>query len=225
MPELAGAVGFSRVSDGRSDPRQPALCLLDHSLLVLSSSGTWAHPAGDVCPASSSPVHAALHLLTQAPSRGPVVRFPCSPFWEAWALTCPCSKVLGFTKCLVGPAELHHLLPPHILGVCPIPVPSALGPALERSPWEWLLGGNREEERKWESRAPSTRGSIPAPPRGWFQSTDTNRQIQTHTDRFRHTQKPTRPTGASLPLRRPPPTPRFPCLPVEAIPGLPSPSP
>lgn len=46
MPELAGAVGFSRVSDGRSDPRQPALCLLDHSLLVLSSSGTRAHPAG-----------------------------------------------------------------------------------------------------------------------------------------------------------------------------------
>lgn len=30
MPELAGAVGFSRVSDGHSDPRQPALCLLDH---------------------------------------------------------------------------------------------------------------------------------------------------------------------------------------------------
>lgn len=29
--------------------------------------------------------------------------------------------------------------------------------------------------------------------------THTNRQIQTHTDRFRHTQKPTRPTGASLP--------------------------
>lgn len=61
------------------------------------------------------------------------------------------------------------------------------GPALERSPWEWRLGGSREEERKWESRAPSTRGSIPAPLRGWFQSTDTNRQIQTHTDRFRHT--------------------------------------
>lgn len=98
------------------------------------------------------------------------------------------------------------------------------GPGLERSPWEWPLGGSREEERKWESRAPSTRGSILAPLRGWFQSTDTNRQIQTHTDRFRHTQKPTRPTGASLPLRHPPPNPRLPCLPEEAFLGLPSPS-
>lgn len=76
VPELAGAVGFSRVSDGRCDPRQPALCLLDHSLLVLSSSGTWAHPAGGVCPAFSSPGQAALHLLTQAPSRAQMTQFP-----------------------------------------------------------------------------------------------------------------------------------------------------
>lgn len=40
VPELAGAVGFSRVSDGRFDLLQPVLCLLDHSLLVLSSYGT-----------------------------------------------------------------------------------------------------------------------------------------------------------------------------------------
>lgn len=33
VPELAGAAGFSRVSDGHSDPRQPALCLLDHGSL------------------------------------------------------------------------------------------------------------------------------------------------------------------------------------------------
>lgn len=50
----------------------------------------------------------------------------------------------------------------------------------------------------------------PGSSRGRFQSTDANRQIPTHTDRFRHTQKPTRPTGASLPLGHPPPTPRRP---------------
>lgn len=61
MPELAGAVGFSRVSDGRSDPCQPAPCLLDHLPLVLSSAGTWAHP-----PAVSAlpPPHLAKLLFT-----------------------------------------------------------------------------------------------------------------------------------------------------------------
>lgn len=129
-------------------------------------------------------------------------------------LCLPCSKGLGLTQCLGGGGSAPPACSsPTFWGLPPALRPALPGPALERSPWEWLLGRNRAEERKWESRAPSTRGSIPAPLRGWFQSTDTNRQIQTHTGRFRHTQKPTRPTGASLPLRLPPPTPRFPASP------------
>lgn len=66
-------------------------------------------------------------------------------------------------------------------GLRPRPFLVFPGPALERSPWEWLLGGSGEEERKWESRAPSTRGSIPAPRGG-------GSRAQTQTDRFQHTQ-------------------------------------
>lgn len=63
---------------------------------------------------------------------------------------------------------------------------------LERRPWEWLLGGSRSV-----SRAPSTlEASRPLCGGG-------SRAEQTQTDRFRHTQKPTRPVGASLPRRHP----------------------
>lgn len=85
-------------------------------------------------------------------------------------------------------------------------------------------GGAEREERKWERKAPPPPEEASQPLRGWFQSTDTNRQIQTHTDRFRHTHRNPHAQRASS-LGHPPPTLRqLPCLLVEAILGLPLPS-
>lgn len=61
VPELAGAVGFSRVSDGHSDPRQPALCLLDHGS---RSSPALVHGYTPLAVSALPPPHLAKLLFT-----------------------------------------------------------------------------------------------------------------------------------------------------------------
>lgn len=167
VPEQAGAVGFSRVSDGRPDPRQPAGCLLGHSPMGLSGTGPGA---------------ADTRVATPSPGLGDPAR---TFVWEGQG----------------GPGRL-----------CPSSTGAASrgqrgAPAGVPSTWTARPGGLALAVAPTPQSAeePRTRRGASFPPvRGWLQRR--HRQIQTHTDRFRHTQKPTRPTGASLRPGHPPPT-------------------
>lgn len=108
---------------------------------------------------------------------------------RAQALVCPCPKCLGFSKCLERRWHLVSSTTCSSLtfwGSAPFPFLALPGPALERSPWEWLLGGSREEMGKQGTLHPrkhpgSSAGVVPEHRRKQTDS-NTHRQIQTHTE-------------------------------------------
>lgn len=111
----------------------------------------------------------------------------------------------------MGPDELPHRLQTPGCECLPHPQGSW---CFQARGWRGAHGSGSREST--ERRRGNGKAGHPPPEEasrlhcGGGSSADTNRQIQTHTDRFRLTQKPTRPTGASLPLRHPPPTLSYP---------------
>lgn len=67
MPELAGAVGFSRVSDGCFDPRQQARACWTTLSLSFSALGTPQWLVSSLPHSSSSPGQATLHGVLPEP--------------------------------------------------------------------------------------------------------------------------------------------------------------
>lgn len=178
MPELAGAVAFSRVSDGRSDPRQPpCACWTTGS----SSSGTWAHPLAQVCPAWSSSGQAALHHSSPKPPPRAVslAGLEGSRFQSVPALRASVSPSVqrgGGTRCAPPPA------PARCSGVSPKPCSSCF----QAQDWRGAHGSGPWEGA--ERRRGNGKAGHPPPEEASWLLCGGGSRAQTQTDRFKHTQ-------------------------------------
>lgn len=108
------------------------------------------------------------------------MRFPCSRFWEAWALTCPCSK--GLVSPSVWWDQLSSTTCSGLTfwGSAPCPF-LVLRPALERSPGSGSWEG--AERRRGNGKA-----GHPPPEEASRLLRGGGSRAQTQTDRSKHTQ-------------------------------------
>lgn len=222
VPELAGAVEFSRVSDGRSDPRQPPRACW--------TTGSWSSPAlahGHTrWPHSAQPGPHLAKLLSTVPDPSPLPRrcpalavLEGSRLYSVLGLRVPVSPITqrrSGTRC---PPTLCSRGRPLAWDV------SVSRPSTGEEPMGVAPGREQREGEEMGTQGtlhprkhPSSSAGVVPEHRHKQTDSNTHRQIQTHTET--HTPNGRFPSPGA-PTTHPA---QLPCLLVEAILALPLPS-
>lgn len=193
MPELAGAVGFSRVSDGCCDPRQQARACWTTLSLSFSALGTPQWLVSSLPHSSSSPGQAPLYgvlpkPLPSIPLLAQCYKVLCFGIWKDLpsglfpGLKCPEARGprnAQPSQALVGVgAQLPHPQCSWCSQAQPGEEPMGVAPGREQRVGEEMGKQGTLHPRKHPC---SSAGVVPEHTHKQTDS-DTHRQIQTHTE-------------------------------------------